>query len=178
MPDWFNERHERRGRELSRNDLGHAVIEHLGGQGQADEQPKPLVQRDVLDAPTIEVRPDEGSDRRDDQQPERLHPIEHRVAAVARVDERRRDTEQMRRAPGRYLPHRPVRAERRKRKVRIENQAADDLRGQRVQAEVDEGEAEGDAGGQAPTRHGRYFTADGLSRRPEEHEDHETLSLY
>ena len=48
MPDWFNERHERRGRELSRNDLGHAVIEHLGGQGQADEQPKPLVQRDVL----------------------------------------------------------------------------------------------------------------------------------
>ena len=71
--------------------------------------------------------------------------MERRVAAVAGVDQRRGDAEQVRREPERDLAHRPLRSEAGKRKVREQNQPADDVGRETVESEVDEAEAEGHA---------------------------------
>src|SRR5262249_8564618 len=75
----------------------------------------------------------------------RLNPVEHGVAAVACIDERRRDPEQMRGEPRRHRSHRPAGPEARKRETGEEDQAAEDLRRRAVQREVHETETEGRA---------------------------------
>ena len=62
VADRLDQRHERRRRKLRRDDLGHPVVEHLGGQREADEEPEPFVQGDVLAASAVESRPDDGGD--------------------------------------------------------------------------------------------------------------------
>jgi hypothetical protein len=70
-------------RHLYWNDFGEAVQKHLRAQGEAEEQPEPLVERDVVVAAAIENGP-EGSDYgSEDEQAESLHPIEQLITTAA-----------------------------------------------------------------------------------------------
>ena len=69
--------------------------------------------------------------------------MERGVRAIARVDERLGDMEQMRRQPERDLAHRPACPQVGERKSGDDHQPADDLRGEGIQREIHEAETEG-----------------------------------
>jgi len=72
---------------LNWNDFEHAVVKHLSGKGNAKENPKPLVQLEVVLAPAGENRPDGSRGERNNQQAECKYVAEHIVVAAAAVAE-------------------------------------------------------------------------------------------
>ena len=130
------------GGKLRRNDFGHSEIEHLSGKGEAHEQTNPFLEVSVARSPIVDNRPDRRKDDGDDQQPADLNPMERRVPAVARVDERPGDMEQMRCKPECDVTHGPARPQAWECQTGKKNQPADDLRGEGIQREVHGTEAE------------------------------------
>ena len=96
----------------------------------------------VARSPTVDDRPNRRKDDGDDKQPADLNPMERSVPAVARVDERPGDMEQMRREPERDVAHGPARPQARESKTGKKDQPTDDLRGEGIQREVHEAETE------------------------------------
>src|ERR1700693_1597624 len=119
---------EKRERHLERSGFVDAVQQQLRGKGEADEQTKPLMQRDVVLAFAVENGPDSGCEHGADQNAKRQDPVERFVAAAAPyIDQWMLDLKNMRGGEEDDLAHRPERGRIWHLDFRDGKQAAEDL---------------------------------------------------
>ena len=151
----LHQRHERRRLELRRDHLRHPVIEHLRRQHEAEREPEPGVERGLVHPGPVRCRPRGRGRARHDHDPRELDPVEGRVAAVAGEDERGSQAGDGGGQPQRDVTERPHVPERRQRGARQQQHAAGQLRGQGIEAEVQDAEAEREAASPSTAGQGR-----------------------
>jgi hypothetical protein len=129
----------------------------LTGEGHSEEEEEPFVQATVAYSAAIEDGPDDGGEEGEDEEAEREGVVDGFVAAAAAgkdegsfvvedVDSGEADD----RSPGQDAGGIG------KIDGRERDERRNDLRGEAVNAEVDEAEAEGNAGGEAPAGDGLF----------------------
>ena len=157
VAEGFQESKEGGKRHLERNGFVKAVDEHLAGEREAEKEPEPFVQVTVACPAAIEDGPERGGDEREDGERKDEDEVDGFVAAAATgEDQRSFVVEDVGCGEGDDLT--PGRNAGGIGNVDLgdSEEHGDDLRGEAVDAEVNDAEAEGDAGGEAPMGGGGF----------------------
>lgn len=151
----LDEGEEAREGHLQRDGFGETIGEHLAGEGDAEEEEEPFVQGTVAYSAAIKDRPDDGGEEGEDEETEREGVVDGFIAAAtAGEDEGRFVVEDVDSGKGDDRSPGQDAGGIGQIDGRERDERGDDLRGEAVNAEVDEAEAEGNAGGEAPAGDG------------------------
>ena len=131
---------------MDRDDLRHAKTDHLRGEAKANKETEPFMKLNIVRPVAVECRPDPRCERGEDQEAKDKNPIEHSVVAPARIDDRKLDPKNVCGDPRDDLPHWGKTSRDRDIVSARKNQSRErDFSTQRIQAEIDNAEAERDS---------------------------------